>query len=73
MPVTALAYFFQAGVLFPKETAKETALSHLNQKNTPTKPPSTPDQSKEYANQNTNYTIFLLLITCWNEYVNLTP
>ena len=26
---------------------------HLNQKNTPTKTPSTPSQSKEYANQNT--------------------
>ena len=30
-------------------------ICHLNQKNTPTKPPSMPDQSKKYANQNTNY------------------
>ena len=30
---------------------------HINQKNTPTKTPSTPSQSKEYANQNTKYAI----------------
>ena len=43
-----------------------------------------PSQSKEYANQTTKYAISIkricqskhqlrLLITCWNEYVNLTP
>ena len=32
-------------------------LCHLNQKNTPTKTPSTPSQSKDYANQNTKYAI----------------
>ena len=32
-------------------------ICHLNQKNTPTKTPSTPSQPKEYANQNTKYAI----------------
>ena len=42
---------------------------------TPTKPPTTPSQSTEYANQNTNYVFFpyLLQLTCWNKYVNFTP
>ena len=32
---------------------------HMNEKNTPTKPPRTPSKSKEYANQNTKYAILI--------------
>ena len=40
-----------------RERQPKHQVRHLNQKNMPTKIPSTPSQSKEYANQNTKYAI----------------